>query len=240
MFGSVLGKLYEWFYNDRIWADPNPIARMERLVPLAVDKVFHDERFDPSNDPSYASELRGKALGVVPAMDEVIRKHRLLTEFSRSEVDLTVDCHSNAHGVTVRIGGRADFIHGTGENVWLMDGKAYRQREKYVDPEQLIWYGAQHYIKYHVAPSRLGFLYYLFPRDPIQWVTYDSDSLRNSVKRTMEVAVDIMSGKFDPTPSKSCMTCDYKPGCPEGVECVSFLKAKERISDSIFDLEPAS
>lgn len=240
MLGSILGKLYEWFYNDKVWSGPDPVSRMKKLVPLAMDMVFHHEGFDPDSDPSYVSGAREKALEVIPVIDNVIRKHRLLTEFSKSEVDLTVDCHSDTHGITVRIGGRADFIHGTGENVWVVDGKASKQREKYVDPEQLVWYGTQHYLKYHVAPSRLGFLYYLFPRDPLQWITYDSDSLRNSVKSTMEVALNIMNRKFDPRPSKACQRCDYRHDCPEGTECVSFLKASERVGKSIFDIEPVS
>lgn len=239
MLGSALGKLFEWFYNDKIWADQDPVGRLLRLVDLAMDHTFHHEKFDPECDPGYVEFMRSKLREVVPAVDGVIRKHKLLTPYSRSEVDMTIDFRSKS-GTVVRIGGRADFIHGTANDVWIVDGKASKYREKYADPEQLIWYATQHYLKYHVAPSRIGFLFYLFPDDPLQWISYDSDAVRKSVDLTMDVVDKITGAKFDPKPSKLCKGCDYKELCPEGQECISFLKSKDRVTNSIFELDPVS
>lgn len=236
MLGIVLGKLFEWFYNDKIWADPDPLGRLLRLSDLAMDHTFHREGFDPDDDPEYVFNMKQKLQEVVPEINEVVKKHKLLTSHSRSEVDMTIDFQTKSN-VIVRLGGRADFIHGTGQNVMIVDGKASKYREKYADPEQLIWYATQHYLKYHVAPARIGFLFYLFPNDPLQWIKYDSDSLRNSAKLTMEVVDKIMAKEFSPRPSKLCWGCDYRDMCPEGIECVSFLKSKDKVESSIFDLE---
>jgi hypothetical protein len=142
--------------------------------------------------------------------------------------------------MTVKLGGRADFIHGTGrENLWIIDGKASKHREKYVDSEQLIWYGVQHYVKFHAFPNRLGFLFWSFPADPVSWIEFGPDDMRKSVDKTFEVAKKIRLKQFEATPTSECYRCDYKDRCDDGKRWIANRKMETggRIESSIFDPE---
>jgi hypothetical protein len=111
-------------------------------------------------------------------------------------VDLSV--YYARDGVKMRLGGRADFIHGP-KPLWIVDGKGSVHREKYVDSEQLIWYALLHYIKHHVAPDRLGFLHYRFPDDPCNG-SFTMTGMRSFWTRPMPSLVLILGVLFDPSP----------------------------------------
>lgn len=238
IFGSVIGRVFEQFYRKSLWASPDPVrATMDEIDP-AISHVFKSEKFE--GDDLFEKDLRTELDYYVPSGIHTIRIHRLIAPVSRAELDLTVDFRAPGEPVTVRMGGRADFaLQFNRENVWILDGKASKHRERYVDVEQLIWYGVQHYVKYHVAPSRLGFVYWKFPSDPVQWIDYGSDRIRSSVTRTFQVAKDIVAKKFDPTPNPSCGLCPYLQKCPEGIRYQAAKKVADggRIESSVFDLD---
>jgi len=239
-FGSMIGKVFEWFYERSVWADPDPEAVAVSLIPEAVRFVLQDEGFSRSQDPTYVANVEEEVRDLVPKGVGVIRDHRLLSPNSRAEIDLTVNYTSQKHGMTVRLGGRTDFVHyQSPEDVWILDGKGSRHREKYVDSEQVIWYAVQHYLKYRVAPSRLGFLYWRFPKDPVQWIEYDEQSMRDSLDRTFDVVKRIRLKMFDPKPSSACHRCDYRPHCSEGTRYLAERRVETggRIESSVFDLE---
>lgn len=236
MFGLVIGKVFEWFYNKKIWIHSNPESECLSLIDSAIDEVCCMKEFVKSSDPSFIKELRDDANKYVPLSIQVIRDHKLLSVNSRSEVDLTVDCYSKQCDMSLRIGGRADFVH-TSENVWIVDGKGSVYREKYVDSEQLIWYAVQHYLKYHIAPTRLGFLYYKFPDDPVQWIVYNEQSMRQNLAKTFDVATKIRDSVFDATPSGGCHQCEFRPMCSDGIKHLASKRAENRLQTTIFDIE---
>lgn len=238
MFGLVMGKVFEWFYNKKFWADSDPEAQCMKASDLAIDDVCDMKRFDRSSHPDFMSDLRSDVRKFVPATIQTIRSHKLLNTHSRSEVDLTVDYRSQKHGISLRIGGRADFIHGP-KPIWIIDGKGSVHREKYVDSEQLIWYATQHYLKYHVAPDRLGFLHYRFPQDPVQWIVYDENAMRSNLFKTFDVAEKILSGKFGASPSGECHRCEFRILCQDGTKHLASRRVANggRVESSIFDLE---
>jgi len=200
------------------------------------------EDFSRSQDPIYIANVEEELNEFVPKGVDVIRAHKLLSPNSRAEIDLTVNYTSQKHGMTIRLGGRTDFVHyHSPSDVWILDGKGSRHREKYVDSEQIIWYATQHYIKYHVATTRLGFLYWRFPNDPIQWIEYDEQSMRDSLNRTFDIAKRIRLNMFEPKPSSSCHRCDYRPHCSEGTRYLAERRVETggRIESSIFDLDYA-
>jgi len=122
------------------------------------------------------------------------------------------------NGITLKIGGRADFIHEVNNGYWIIDGKASEHKGKYVDPEQLIWYAVQFYLKYKKSPTRLGFLYYRFSEDPIQWIEYDANSMVTNVKMTFDVAKKIKLKMFDAKVGSQCSMCEYRQVCDDGKE----------------------
>jgi len=238
LFGIAMGKVFEWFYNKKFWADPNPEVKCLEAADLALDDACDEKRFDRTADPDFVSGLRGDMRELIPSVVKTIREHRLLNRCSRSEVDLTVVYSSKKHEMTLKIGGRSDFVHGP-QPLWIVDGKGGVHREKYVDSEQLIWYAVQHYLKYHVAPDRLGFLHYRFPKDPVQWIMYDEQAMRSNLKKTFDTAVLIRDGVFDAKPSGECHRCEFRVMCQDGVKYLASRRAANggRVESSIFELE---
>lgn len=238
LFGMAMGKVFEWFYNKKFWADSNPENKCLEAADLAIDDVCDEKRFDTSINHEFVAELRGDLRKLIPSIVKTIREHRLLNSGSRSEVDLTVVHTSKQHGLTLKIGGRSDFVHGP-IPVWIVDGKGSVHREKYVDAEQLIWYAVQHYLKYHVAPDRLGFLHYRFPDDPIQWIVYDEKAMRSNLKKTFDTAILIKNEAFDAKPSGECHRCEFHMFCQDGTKYLASRRVANggRVESSIFDLE---
>ena len=239
-FGSIIGKVFQWFYDRSVWTGPNPESASIALLPEAVRTVLLEEKFHRSSDPEYVTNVENEVRELIPSAIETIRVHKLLSANSRAELDLTITYPSEKHGMTLRLGGRTDFVHyHSPQDVWIVDGKGSRHREKYVDSEQVIWYAIQHYLKYGVAPTRIGFMYWRFPDDPIQWVEYGSQSIRESLDMTFDVAKKIRLEVFDPKPSSECHRCDYKAMCEDGTRYLAERKVASggRIESSIFDLD---
>jgi len=240
MFGSTIGKVLEWFYTRKLWAEPDPTAASLGLVGDAMDVVFLEEKFDRTTDPAFVNVLREEVRAYLPRSIETIRANGFLTANSRAEEDLTVEYGNAKYGMVLKLGGRADFIHSKDRlDVWILDGKGSQHREKYVDADQLVWYAVQHYIKYHVAPTRLGFVFWKFPDDPVKWVAYDESHMRALLDDTFQVAGKIKLKVFEATPSGECHRCDYREKCDDGKRYIAKRRVETggRIESSIFDLE---
>ena len=238
-FGSSMGKLAEWFYEKRVWAMPDPVASCRAMIDPAIRLTFQHDGYDPKDEPVLRDKIRSDMWDLVPAMIRIIQEHKLLTEDSQAEVNLTVTVSNPDYDFALRFGGRADFIHGRGEGRWIVDGKGSEHREKFVDADQLVWYALLHYLKYHVAPRRIGFLYWRFPEDPVQWVDYDGADMKRVYDETWEVARKIRLRLFDPTPNEHCERCDFRPDCAAGKEYLSErqVEARNEVIGSIFDLD---
>lgn len=238
MFGSIIGKVFEWFYEHRLWQRIDPIQECVNLIPEAIESVFLSEGYQRGLHPLYEKELHSDLAKYVPLGVGIIKQNRFLTPSSRAEVDLTVLYQKSDRDIPIRLVGRADFVHGEDSgDVYILDGKASKHREKYVDTDQLIWYAASYYLKYHVAPKRLGFVFWSFPSDPVLWIAYDSDSMRSILDDTLSIAIKVRSNQFNPVTSGECHRCIYK--CEDGIQYLA-KKRKEsggRLTESIFDLE---
>jgi hypothetical protein len=207
------------------------------MVDSAMSSVLMEEGVNPSYDPVFFSSIKEEISALIPKGIESIRSHKLLSERSQAEYKLNVK--TSKDGVTLRLGGRADFIHWTRDGVWILDGKSSAKRELYADPQQLIWYALLFYLRFSVAPTRLGFIFWRFPDNPIQWIEYDADSMRRLHALAFEVNGKIALRQFDPTPSKSCIICDYKSVCPEGSKHAQDLRVESngRVETSLFGFE---
>jgi CRISPR/Cas system-associated exonuclease Cas4 (RecB family) len=237
MFGSIIGKVFEWFYERKAWSKPNPIDTTLSYVDAAINQIFATEQFLPISDPGYVTTLRNDLDTYIPAGIDVIRKNRLLSPTSVAERDLTQDYVRG--GKKLRLGAKIDFIHPFNDEIIIIDGKGSRHRDKYVDSNQLIWYATLYYLYYGVAPSRLGFLYWRFPSDPLQWIDYNEDDMRKSIETAFDTANKIHLNMFDAKPSSACKLCEYSFSCPEGREYIATTRSDSdnRITDSVFDLE---
>ena len=238
-FGSAIGKVFEWFYENQVWAMKDPVASSRAMIDPAIDVTFRHDGYRPDSEPDLRREIREDMWNLIPAGIEAIKKFGFLTEDSRAEVDLSVTIGHKDYDFTLRMVGWADFIHGHGDNRWIVDGKGTAHREKYVDADQVIWYALLHYLKFRVAPSRIGFLYWKFPEDPVEWVKYDGDDMRRVYIETFEVAKRIRLEMFDPTPGERCPRCDHRNQCDEGRQYLADrqVEARNEINTSMFDLE---
>jgi hypothetical protein len=241
--GSSLGKILEWFYSEMLWKNSNPEKICIDRIDAAISDVFTKEKWDPNIDSTVYPILTGQLRTMIPDSIEIIRSNGFLTPYSRAEVDLTVIFKHAKHNLTLKMGGRCDFIHGKDRsNIWILDGKASKYREKYVDSNQLIWYAIQHYIKYNVMPQRLGFIFWAFPQDPLSWIEFNNDIIHQVTNDIFDVCKKIQSKIFHTKPSKECNMCDYRLKCEDSNEYLSLshLESGGRIVDSIFILEDIS
>jgi hypothetical protein len=236
MFGSAIGLVFEWFYSQKIWQKPDPVQECLRLIPEAINQTYINEQFIKGSDPSYDLKLLGLMKQYVPSGVEIIRQNRLLTDNSLAEVDLTV-IHADQSGNEIKLVGRADFIHYEPSGPVILDGKASKYRDKYVDTTQLLWYSLQHYAKYHTAPVRIGFIFWHFPDNPITWISYSGDDLKKEWSKTVEVVSNIKSKHFEPLASGHCYRCNFRHLCDDGQKYLSSKKSNNNITDSIFTLE---
>ena len=240
LFGLIIGKVFEWFYEKKFWSYQNPTGLAISSIKDATELIFLKKDYAKGSDYYFEQDLNEKLVKYIPLGLDVIKKRGLLTQNSQAELDLSINYSLPNSSSTVRFVGIADFVHYNSlTDVWIYDGKAYKEREKYVDSSQLTWYATLHYIKYHVAPSRLGFIYWMFPNDPVSYVDYDSDSMRLEMRNTIEVVNKIFSDDFNAFPSDGCTICSYRSVCEDGKDFLSKKRSQNRvvIDDSIFDIE---
>lgn len=240
IFGSSIGTVFEWFYNKKFWAEKDPVGVTLNSINDAVKKVCTKENFDLSMEPEFRSDLYADLKKFVPSGIDIIKEYRFLTVDSRAEVDLSVIFDNGTD--KFKIGGRADFVHRESDkNIWIIDGKGSKHHDKYVDSEQLIWYATQYYLKFGVAPTRLGFLFWKFPKDnPVKWVQYSEEDMLKSIEVTTDTVRKIQLKVFDPVPSGSCYKCEFLSNCYEGTKHINAKRAeksKKIFEDVIFDVE---
>jgi CRISPR/Cas system-associated exonuclease Cas4 (RecB family) len=235
IFGISIGKIFEWFYRDKIWSNPNPDSDLLLLIDKAIESASHEKKFDISSDKIFFNSIKNELNTFVPIGLKIIQDNKLLSLNSQAEFKLDLLYKHEKRDYSVKLAGRADFIHyKESGQIWILDGKSSKYKGVYADPEQLIWYAMLHYIKYHKSPTRIGYIFYRFPEDPVQWIHYDENSLRKCLNSSFEVLDKIRLRMFNPSPSVECKICDYKSICEEGKK---FLSSEKKLSDSLGMIE---
>lgn len=234
--GSTIGVIFEWFYNREIWKSSNVYEELADLIDPALRQAYKNSKHDFNHDAYSLYNEDLKAL--IKNGLSIIRSNRLLKDENSAEVDLTV---LKRHGdLIIKLVGYADFILRDSREIIIIDGKAVADYDKYTDPEQLIWYGLQHYMKYRVSPDKLGFLFWRNPENPLKWIDFNEDDYRNSLRTTLKVVDNIINKKFQETPSSKCKLCTYRPICDVGNQYITdmdFKSGRNILENSIFDIE---
>lgn len=211
LYGSVVGVLFERFYNDRLWKKSGQAEKaLMDLVDVELDTVIKDEttptKFRPAGvvtwqglkgdglDPkaNYTSreELVADIRDAIPRGIRSIKHDRLLGKYAEAEVKLNTTIQGGKH----ILGGRADMIIHRARphrDKVIVDGKGSKWRERYVDPTQLKWYAALY--AFHNdgdLPDKLAFLYWRFsPPESMDWVDFheaDIQELLDDVTKAIE------------------------------------------------------
>jgi len=238
--GIVIDNLFEKFYNDKLYIKNQKEKNfgLESYVDYVIDRVFEKEALLPEDNVEFRYRLKQETIAKIEPTLETIKKHKLIKDNSKSSVNLSTHIRVSKFSDTVKLVGIADFIHGYGKSVWILDGKNYMKKE--ADLDQLLFYATLYAFKYKVVPSRLGFLFYMFKDDQLQWVDFNEDMLRESFNKTIHVISEIRKGKFHPKPSvSSCANCKFRHICEHGKALDEEIRLEKGIlvESSLFDLE---
>lgn len=196
IFGSVVGKLFEDFYKEEVFRQPQPLGFLMAKVPGTVKAVIREEVSPsaswktggvikwkgegPGQNPKamYESEeeLAADVRDAVARGFRIIRHYRLLGKGAQAEVQL--DSFIQGH----KIAGRADFILRRVlpyDDELILDGKGSQHRDKYVDKRQLRWYAMLFREKFKRLPDRLGFVFWRYdPPDSVDWVDVKEEEIQ--------------------------------------------------------------
>lgn len=188
IFGSVVGKLFERFYNDQLYRQPVP---REAVLALVNETISSTIKYETTDDGEWhtAGVLLWKGTGegknpkaMYVNVDEltadvrdtvirglkIIRHYRLLGKDARAEVKL--DSVIEGH----KLGGRTDImmrrVKPDNDEV-ILDGKGSRWRDAYVDTSQLKWYAMLFRRQFQRLPDRLGFIFWRYePPKSVDWL----------------------------------------------------------------------
>lgn len=205
IFGSVVGVLFEDFYNLRLWKHEQPQGKLVERIDAAIAKVIRQEttatrwrkagvlkwRNDDNPKAMYANveELAADVRDTIARGFRIIRHNRLLGPVAKTEVklDITIDGHT--------LGGRADFIikrtrpH---RDLGIYDGKGSRHRDKYVDETQLRWYDMLFRRKTGEVPDQLGWIFWRFdPPEGFEPIPSDEAKATELLEETLEDIRDL-------------------------------------------------
>ncbi len=243
ILGSTIGKIFELFYKKNLWERSDVEKACLDLIEYSIDDSFKNARLKKSDHFSFIQELNSKLLVLIPAGIKIIKENKFLSFNSDAEVDLTSVYRKPGQDLILKIGGVADFTHiFSKENIIILDGKASKYREQYVDDRQLLLYAFLFYLKYGVIPKKIGYIFWSFPENPVSWIDFDANSFRSLMNEFFEVGKKIHKLKiYNPTPSSNCKLCEFSHLCREGSDHLEIMgcgsKTKIDPSDSMFFLE---
>jgi len=216
LYGSVVGVLFERFYNDKLWKKSGQAEKaLLDLVETELDTVIKDEttpsKFRPAGivkwqgrkgdglDPkaNYTSrdELVADIRDAIPRGIRSIKHDRLLGKYAEAEVKLNTSIQGGKH----MLGGRADMIVYRGRphnDRVIVDGKGSKWRERYVDPTQLKWYAALFAMRNDgELPDKLAFLYWRFsPPESMDWVDFNESDIQELLGDVTKAIEEIDQG----------------------------------------------
>lgn len=224
IIGTVVQHVFEDFYNEELWrkgakTSDELLARAELYLWKYVEEEYIDwDSFSCRYEGP--SEVLEEIRVMVPKVLAGIKREKFLGPYAKSEIDIKV-----RFGQEDFLVGYIDFIIRTPENeLLLLDGKASKHRDKYIDETQIHFYALMFYLRYKQLPDRMGFFYYHFADDPelaMDWIDVDKATIRD-LRRDIEDAIyEIGQGKkkpalFQANPvAKHCQYCRWQTVCSE-------------------------
>ena len=236
LYGSAIGTIFEYFYNDKLWRAPDVHVALTALVEPTVKRIMQEEVrkgglfnwLDPKSNYQSIDSLYDEVHKSVRNGLAIIKQHRLLGPVAVAEMklDYVLEGHT--------LGGRADFVIERTRplsDLIILDGKGSRHREKYVDGMQLRWYAMLYRFLYGATPDKLGFVFWRYgPDEAVDWVDYTPEGLTDLSKEVLATIAKIdastkaLQGATPehgtPFPAMAelghCRLCSYLSVCPEG------------------------
>lgn len=208
IYGSVVGRLFEEFYKDKLWRMGNPQETLMNRVEATVNEIIRRETTPWKDKPGGVLLWKGEGPGqnpqgmytdreeliadvrdTIPRGFRIIRQHRLVGP--RTDAEFKLDYVTENKDI---LGGRADFIIDRvppQSDTVIVDGKGSRHRGKYVDPQQLQWYAMLFWKHTGKLPDKLAFLFWRYgPDECMDWL----DVVEDDVAELYETANDTIKG----------------------------------------------
>ncbi len=212
-------KRYYWSEVDRLPRRPPPNARwgtqLHRRIELHNRGVVpFSELDDDFSDPSL-HEQPGPGKETRSGWTTFLRSAYADRQPIFAEVPFRLRLESGA-----RIRGRVDAVYRHGEDGWeIVDFKSGRAPRESPGDTQLQAYAiaAREAVLGASAPPRLQ-VSFVYLGDGCEVVTeeVDDDWLQRARTHILDLVSGIETGRFEPTPSKSCRNCDFLHLCDEG------------------------
>jgi hypothetical protein len=259
VYGTVVGRLFETFFKDRLWLSPGSGDKLTALAGPTVEAVLDEEQKPKKGRPggflrwrpelyATAEDLVSDVRAAIPRGLATIKTHRLIGLDVKTELklDSTIEGH--------RVGGRADFVmvrippH---RDLVILDGKGSRKRDRYVDVKQLHWYSMLYREQHGRLPDQAAFVYWHYdPPSNIDWCTVETseiDELKHEVVQLMDdlaarskavgtsKSLPLIQSVFSPSAKISnCRFCPYATPeiCPRGGEVVAKAAAQAKARES--------
>jgi len=237
LMGSVLSRVVEEIYNNKLWAKKTLTQDALRIASATFHELELSHYCDWSLLPR--QEALDTVLNGTRNYIKAMWSNNLLGDLCESEWKFSKKLETSA-GV-IGFCGYADLIIRkddpvTGKShVMIMDGKNAGTPGKYEDPDQLIWYALCMRLQYGETPDELGFIYFRFAPDspPPSWdeakdgkwtgihfVEWDKDAdLKRMGLEAINTKIAIDNKAFEATPSpKTCEKCPFEYTCTERQE----------------------
>lgn len=259
VYGTVVGRLFETFFKDRLWLRPGASDALMTLAAPTVDGVLHEEENPRKGRPGgyhrwrpelYATrdDLVSDVRAAIPRGLSTIKLYRLIGLNVKTELklDSTIEGH--------RVAGRADFVmvrippH---RDLVIIDGKGSRKRDRYTDVRQLHWYALLYRERHGHLPDQGAFLYWHYdPPSNIDWCPIDAaaiDELKGQIVSVMDdllarsrqvgdaKSLPMVQSVFSPSPKiANCRFCPFATPeiCPRGHDVVQKAEAQAQARET--------
>lgn len=231
LVGSVVQRVFEAFYNEELWrmgkdTGAHLLERVAQYFHEYLDTEYVD--FNHITCKFTALDALQSCQEMVPKVLGGIKRHRLLGPYAKSEVTLKARLHDNYH-----LFGKLDFVIRQADGtVLLLDGKASKHRDKYVDEGQLYFYALLFYLNHGKYPDKVGIYYYHFADDAekaFDWYAPDPEKIQALQADLISAFKAIESSAFKAAPKSShCQWCPWQNVCPEYQQKVASHREKQR------------
>jgi len=267
IYGTIVGKIFETFYATQAWKQLDPQKFLLDLVDEIVSSVIREETSDKGHKKAGVLMWKGTGPGQNPAgmytdraeLTEdvnagvirglrIIKYHRLVGPRTDAELKLDYEFEGNKYG------GRADFVIQRLKpfsDLLIVDGKGSKHLGRYVDPQQLKWYGMLFWLHAlekggPLIPDKTAFLYWKAePEKAMDWLTFSQDDFKGFFEEVQDTVKEIIKfekmvlpnspvaaarGVFKPKANEdNCRFCPYSSGCPQGAKVKAQIETQAQV-----------
>ena len=216
--GVVIQKIFEYFYNKE-WFRKRAACRefMYSQAPEIFNKTlgYMTVNWTDKIAKKTKSDVYDEFLEMIGRNLDVIKEHKLLGKFAKSEFKIIQFFGNNKH---VQLTSKIDFLIHNHLGMQILDGKATSNKSSYIkNPAQLFFYAMMYKYQYKKYPDKTG--YWFYRTGEIHYIDFTDSDIEALQEDMKDVLYKIYKKKFDATPEYSaCLFCNYKDECLDRIK----------------------